>query len=80
MVIIWTRYSEQKAESTHPVDDTGRVDVFETAKDLIDQELYMFLVKSLRLDDVVEIWAHFMIDEIDILERDEVRRRRKQVQ
>ena len=52
----------------YPVNDACRVDVFHSSEYLVDQELDMVIRQLLSLDDVVEVGAHQMGHQVDVIE------------
>ena len=59
---------------------TGRMDVLETAQHLVNEKANMIVAKTLTLDNLVEIGAHQLIDEIHLGEGVQRRRWCKHIQ
>ena len=51
------------------MDDAGRVDVLETAQDLIHEELNVLVRQRLRLQDVVQVGAHQVGHKVPVIRR-----------
>uniref|UniRef100_A0A182M113 Uncharacterized protein n=1 Tax=Anopheles culicifacies TaxID=139723 RepID=A0A182M113_9DIPT len=55
--------------TTYPVNNAGTVYVLETAQDLIHEKLDVLVRQALGADDVVQVGAHQVRDQVDLLER-----------
>lgn len=53
---------------SYPMNNSCRVDVLHTPEDLVDEELDVVVGELLRLDDVVEVGAHKVRDEVEVAE------------
>ena len=59
---------------SHPMNNSRRVDVLHAPEDLVDEELDVVVGELLRLDDVVEVRAHEVGDEVEVAELGQSRR------
>ena len=50
------------------MNNAGRVDVLHASENLVDEELDMVVGQLLRFDDVIEVCAHEVSDEVEIAE------------
>lgn len=51
------------------MNDTSRMNILQAAKHLIDQKLYVVICQTLSSDDIVQVSAHQVSNEIDLLEQ-----------
>ena len=56
------------------MNNSCRVDVLHAPENLVDEELDVVVGELLRLDDVVEVGAHEVRDEVEVVELGKIRR------
>ena len=55
------------------MNNASRVDVLHASENLVDEELDMVVRQLLRFDDVVEVCAHEVSDEVEVTELGQAR-------